>query len=131
MDREMIVPEGQSWAPEQFGMAPALRVGETVYLSGVVVIPADDSEAALEKGIENTFEMIGATLAAAGGGWDHAVDITSFHVGLQTQKAVFMRVKNRYVKGPHFPAWTAIDVSGLWEPNMVLEIKVAAHIPAA
>lgn len=41
-----------------------------------------------------------------------------------------MRVKDRYITGPHFPAWTAVGVTRLWPPEMVLEIKVTAVIPA-
>ncbi|MDZ4306465.1 hypothetical protein [Allopontixanthobacter sp.] len=52
----------------------------------------------------------------------------TFHPNLAGQLDEFVVVKNRYIKAP-FPAWTALGVSSLYEPNGLVEIKTVARAP--
>lgn len=126
MKPEMIVPEGQGWAPKHFHMAPAAKARGMIWLSGVVANAADESDGAAEKAMEEAFKTIGQTLAAAGSDWDHIVDITSYHTDLDGQMKTFMAVKDRYLPGPDYPAWTAISITALAIPTGIVEIKVTA-----
>ncbi|WP_251359174.1 Rid family hydrolase [Kangiella sp. TOML190] len=56
------------------------------------------------------------------------VDITSYHIDI-SQIGQVAKVKKRFIPQNH-PAWTAVGVSGLVRPEMLLEIKVVAVIGA-
>jgi enamine deaminase RidA (YjgF/YER057c/UK114 family) len=111
----------------QYGYADAVIAGDTVYLSGVIAAPRA-GEAGLEPAYERAFAQIAATLQRAGASWGDVVDMTTYHTDLAAQAEAISRVKNRYVKAP-FPAWTAITITGLFEPAGVTEIKVTARLP--
>jgi enamine deaminase RidA (YjgF/YER057c/UK114 family) len=110
----------------EWGYASAIRVGDTIYLSGVVA-GVRKGETDLTLGYERAFKEIGETLKSTGASWDDVIDITSFHTDLTTQMPAIIAVKNRYIKGP-FPAWTAIQVARLIPTNGITEIKIVAKV---
>ncbi|WP_417516120.1 Rid family hydrolase [Minwuia sp.] len=126
MPREMIVPEGQGWAPKHFRMAPALKANGVIWMSGVVANQTEQGQDAMEAAMVQAFETIGETLEASGSSWDHVVEFTSYHTDLDAQMETFMKVKDRFVTGPDYPAWTAISITGLAIPTGIVEIKVTA-----
>ena len=109
-----------------WGYASAIRVGDTIYLSGVVA-GVRQGETDLTLGYERAFKAIGETLKSAGASWDDVVDITTFHTDLTTQMPAIVAVKNRYIEAP-FPAWTAIQVARLIPTNGITEIKIVAKV---
>jgi len=118
-------PEGARFQAE-WGYASAIRVGDTIYLSGVVA-GVREGETDLTLGYERAFKRIGETLKSAGASWDDVIDITTFHTDLTTQMPAIVAVKNRYIKAP-FPAWTAIQVARLIPTNGITEIKIVAKV---
>jgi enamine deaminase RidA (YjgF/YER057c/UK114 family) len=110
----------------EWGYASAIRVGDTIYLSGVVA-GVRKGETDLTLGYDRAFKRIGETLKSAGASWDDVIDITTFHTDLTTQMPAIVTVKNRYIKAP-FPAWTAIQVARLIPTNGITEIKVVAKV---
>ena len=61
--KTIIVPAGQERNYDSWHFAPALRVGDTVVISG---LPAAKG-ASYEEKVRNMFERLKSTLAAAGG----------------------------------------------------------------
>ncbi len=118
-------PEGAKFQAE-WGYASAIRVGDTIYLSGVVA-GVHKGETDLTLGYDRAFKEIGETLKSAGASWDDVIDITTFHTDLTTQMPAIVAVKNRYIKAP-FPAWTAIQVARLIPTNGITEIKIVAKV---
>ena len=110
----------------EWGYASAIRVGDTIYVSGVVA-GVRKEETDLTLGYERGFKRIGETLKSAGATWDDVVDITTFHTDLTAQMPAIVAVKNRYIKAP-FPAWTAIQVARLIPTNGITEIKIVARV---
>jgi len=110
----------------EWGYASAIRVGDTIYVSGVVA-GVREGETDLTLGYERAFQRIGETLKSVGATWDDVVDITTFHTDLTTQMPAIVAVKNRYIRAP-FPAWTAIQVARLIPTNGITEIKVVAKL---
>ena len=49
--------------------------------------------------------------------------MTTYHVGMGDHIQDFVAVKSTYIREP-FPAWTAIGVSELAFPGMIIEIRV-------
>jgi enamine deaminase RidA (YjgF/YER057c/UK114 family) len=113
-------------AQAEWGYASAIRVGDTIYVSGVVA-GVRKGETDLTLGYARAFKEIGETLKSAGANWDDVVDITTFHTDLTTQMPAIVAVKNRYIKPP-FPAWTAIQVARLIPTNGITEIKIVAKV---
>jgi len=113
-------------AQAEWGYTSAIRVGDTIYLSGVVA-GVRKGETDLTLGYARAFERIGETLKSAGASWDDVIDITTFHTDLTTQMPAIVAVKNRYIKPP-FPAWTAIQVARLIPTNGITEIKIVARV---
>lgn len=109
----------------QYGYAEAVRAGDMIYLSGVVAGPVA-GEKGLVPAYERAFGHIDSILKRAGASWDDVVDMTTYHTDIDSQIADIATVKNRYVKAP-FPAWIAIQISRLFEPTAVTEIKVTAY----
>lgn len=112
---------------EDWGFAEAVVVGDTIYLSGIVVDkppPGADLAAAYER----TYRVIGTILARAGASWDDVVDISSFHTDVKAQIRPMVSVHKRFVKAP-YPAWTAIGGTQILGDG-ITEIKIVAKRPA-
>ena len=123
-----VVPDGYEAQYEEWGLAPAIRVGDTVYCSGQLGIGPDGvlPEDAAEQ-FAHAFEAVRAVLEAAGSGLSDIVEMTTFHVGLIAELETFTAVRDRYLTEP-WPAQTAIGVAELGLPGALLEIKATAVI---
>ncbi len=108
---------------QDWGFSDAIVTGDTIYLSGVVV-GVREGETDLRLCYTRAFERIGEILKNAGATWDDVVEITSFHSDLTTQMPAMVAVKKNYVKPP-YPAWTAIQVSGLIPTNGIASFDVS------
>ena len=129
LERRIVVPLGMERIFEDYGYAPALQVGRTLYCAGQVGRTADlqvieDPEAQFTACWQN----LAIVLAAAGCGFVDVVDLTTYHVDMQRHFDVFKRVKNRIFPRQTCP-WTAIGVHALSRPGLLLEIKCTALVP--
>ena len=126
-----IVPEGWEEVYNRFHYAPAVRAGDTLYLSGIVAtLEGDENEQNpedMEKAFDRTFVAIEKVLNEAGADWSHVVEVTTFHTELIHQIAPFTTSKDKFVKAP-YPAWTAIDVDRLYPERGLVEIKIIAYV---
>lgn len=125
---------------DEFHYAPARRVGDMVYLSGIVAGPVNDEAtdaAGFELQMRRAFKHLDMVLKAAGTSWDDVVSVNSFHVWESPdvkvtrfeQIEIINKVKADYVKGAQ-PAWTAVGTTGLVAPRGVVELQLVARVPA-
>ncbi len=124
--RGPIIPEGQEALYDRFHFAPAHRVGNTIYVSGVIGLGPRASvpdDAADE--FANAFAQLTATLEACGSGLGDIVEMTTFHVDMSVHLAAFVAAKDAAIAEP-YPAWTAIGCTELFVPGARAEIKVTA-----
>ncbi|MGO3126862.1 MAG: RidA family protein [Luteimonas sp.] len=122
----MIVPAGMEQVLEKVGYAPAVQVGNTVYVSGQI---GRDADMQLVEGREaqmvQAFENLKTVLAAAGATMDDIVDLTTWHTDLRDMP-LYMQVRDRYF-GDFRPTWTAIGAHMLCGiPGYIIEIKAVA-----
>jgi len=125
-DREIIIPEEMREIVSRAGYAPAVKVGDTVYVVGQVGRTKD-----LEV-IEDPMEQFRAmwdnlrvVLEAAQCTFDDIVEMTSYHVEMSKHMDVFRIAKNEvFPKGTY--AWTRIGVSELAHPGLLAEVKCIA-----
>lgn len=120
---EVLVPEDRK-AYEALGFAPAVRVGDMLYLSGVTGAPVarDADDEALTANFVSIFEQVKATLARAGATFDNVVLMRTYRLDYVKNFLLFKAVKDRYVKEP-FPAWVDIGINAL-PPGAMAELEV-------
>ena len=127
---EIIVPEEEKSSYENWGYAPAVKVGNTIYVSGVVSFLEGEGtyEERYARGFTSALNWIEKVLNEAGASLDDVVDISSFHTDLQRQLEIAVKVRMEAMAPPH-PAWTAVGTTALASPDGVTEIKVVAYVP--
>lgn len=137
---EVIIPtERHQKSYDEIKYAPARRVGDTLYVSGVIVGRAKDEGTdpeSFKKQVRRAFTALDNTLTASGASFDDVVMINSFHVWegpdqpapRREQLAMINEVKSEFIKGPN-PAWTAVGTTGLLAPGGIVEIQLIARIP--
>lgn len=135
----IIASPGQRRFYDEYGFAPARRVGDVLYVSGVVLFRAEgegNDAAALEAQTRRAFRLLERILTASGTSFNDVALINSFHVwespnftgDRAEQFAIIDRVKREFITGPH-PAWTAVGTSGLVAESGIAEIQLIAHVP--
>lgn len=128
-----IVPPGAERAYDKLHFAPAVRVGDTVHVSGVIGTGPDGAASAdPDAQFDQAFANLADTLAAFGATLADVAEMTSFHVGLQQHLRAFMKAKDRALPAhPPSPAWTAIGVVELAVPGALVEIRATVAAPGA
>ena len=124
------ISSGAPWE-ETVGYSRAVRVGDTVYVSGTVAIQDDGSVGPgdVYGQARRCLDIIGAALAQAGSGFGDVVRtriyVTNLHDWKEAARAhgeVFGEVK---------PATTLVEVAGLVDPEALVEIEAMAVIGSA
>ena len=130
---KMIVPDTLKERTEQMQVAPAVRAGDMVFLSGVIAAlqegeaPSDD---AYFRGADQAFEEIDMILREDGESMSDVVDMTEYHVGeFNAHLMPVMQAKAKWMPGPFFSCYTLIGISALFNPLGFVELKARAYIP--
>jgi enamine deaminase RidA (YjgF/YER057c/UK114 family) len=124
-EREAIIPAGMEAVYEKIRYAPAVKVGNTIYVSGQI---GRDMAMQLVEGHEaqmvQAFENLKSVLEAAGASLDDVVDLTTFHTDMR-DLPLFMQVRDRYLKTHRLPAWTAVGAHMLGgAAGYIVEIRL-------
>jgi reactive intermediate/imine deaminase len=124
--RQVIRPAGIAPTPAFF--APAVRVGNTVYVSGQL---ARDAAGAITGGMgvqtRKCLENIRTILHAAGARMEHIVKLTAFMTDMGRAPEAWA-VREEYFSA-HPPASTGVEVKALTRPEALIEIEAIAVIP--
>ncbi|ABO58759.1 RidA family protein [Burkholderia vietnamiensis] len=128
-NREAIIPAGMESVYDRIGYAPAIKVGDTVYVSGQI---GRDAAMQLVEGREaqivQAFENLKRVLEAGGATLADVVDLTTFHTDMR-DLPLFMQVRDRYFHAHPRPAWTAVGAHMLGgAPGYIVEIKAVAVV---
>ena len=127
--RRVVVPD--VWSPfyEATHVPAAVIAGDRLRVTGhtgeVYGVFPDSAVAQLRQ----TFRNIELTLAEAGASWADVVELTSYHVGLRQQGDAMLMVAGEFLEEP-YPAWTAVGVTELFEPEALVEVSCEAVLPA-
>jgi reactive intermediate/imine deaminase len=108
--------------------APA---GTIVYISGQVPLDAEGQlvgEGDFEAQTRQVFENLTRAIEAADASWSDVVKLDYFlrDVG---QIAAVRTVRDEYIETEHPPASTLVEVSGLFRPDVLVEIQAVAVKP--
>ena len=136
---EVVLPdEAAKKSHDEYRYAAARRVGDMVYLSGVIVHRRSgegNDVAAFKLQTRRALERLRRNLEAAGSDFQHVAMINSFHVwqgpnfnGTRDQQfAAFEEVIGEFMKAP-YPAWTAVGTTGLLGDGGIVEVQLIARV---
>ncbi len=136
---EVVLPdEGAKKSHDEYRFAAARRVGDMVYLSGVIVYRGageGNDVAAFKLQVRRALERLRRNLEAAGSDFQHVAMINSFHVwqgpnfdGTRDQQfGAFEEVIGEFMKAP-YPAWTAVGTTGLLGDGGIVEVQLIARV---
>ncbi|MFM0193070.1 RidA family protein [Paraburkholderia strydomiana] len=129
-ERKAVVPAGMEAVYERIRYAPAVKVGNTIYVSGQV---GRDEKMQLVGGREaqtvQAFENLKKVLEAAGASLSDVVDLTTFHTDMR-DLPLFLEIRDRYLTTHPMPAWTAVGAHMLGgTAGYIVEIKAVAVLP--
>jgi len=122
-----VIPAEMAAAQKNIPYSPGHRCGDLLFVSGQVGrdmvsgnIPADP-----EQQYAKAFENLALVLETSGATISDVVELVSYHVSFEDIGS-FIAVQKRYfATGPH-PAWTAVGVTRLMDPALLVEIKCTA-----
>lgn len=123
-----IIPKALQGSGAQLDVSPGIISGDHIFLTGMTgslpdgTMPDDPATQFLRA-----FSKIDAVLSEAGAGLASVVEMTSYHVGLHDHFEVFDTVRLDVLTQP-YPAWTAVEVSGLRRAGALVEIRAIARL---
>jgi reactive intermediate/imine deaminase len=130
MKRQLVNPPGTESLYENWQYSQAVRVGDTVWVSGQVGIDAAGKvPAGIDAQARLAFENLKRVLAAAGAALGDVVELTTFHRDMKEMQS-FAKVKSEYIPS-NYPAWTAIGTTELAMADLRVEMRAVAVIGSA
>ncbi|MDH1100427.1 RidA family protein [Pseudomonas mosselii] len=126
LKRQSINPPPTQTLYDQFHFSQATRVGDLIWVSGQVGIDSDMKPG--EDVVAQThlaFQSLAKVLHAAGASLADVVELTTFHTQLRADMPVFASIKDEYFPA-RYPSWTAVGVTELALPELVVEIRAVA-----
>jgi enamine deaminase RidA (YjgF/YER057c/UK114 family) len=125
MRKVIVAPEFPCY-PSDWHFSPAIEASGFVFFSGITGARPDQSVASdPPTQFRDVFRFVGMHLRAAGLGFEHIVDMTTYHVDLRKHLVDFMTIKDEFIHEP-YPTWTAVGVSELITPGALLEVRIIA-----
>ena len=125
MEKQLIIPEGTD--VDTMVIAPAVRVGDLLYLSGAAGYDAELGQLAgddIESQARQAMKNLGRVLAAAGSSWDKVVKLNCFLVRAKEDFAGWNTVfKETFPKNP--PARTTVGGDIAME-GALIEVELIA-----
>ncbi|MEE9248270.1 MAG: RidA family protein [Dehalococcoidia bacterium] len=108
----------------------AVRTGNTIHISGQVALDPDGNvvgKGDVETQAEYIWRNVEKVLEASGSGLEEIAKVFQFVVGTENF-AGMGAVRRRIFPQEPFPAFTSIIVSGLIDPDLLLEVDVIATV---
>lgn len=123
----LINPKGTEFIYDTLKFSQAVRVDNTVWVSGQVGM---DEKGAVGETIEDqarmAFQNLKSVLAESNASMDDIVELVTYHTNMKDMK-IFGKVKSEFIT-ENYPAWTAVGVTELVLPQLMLEIRAVAVV---
>ena len=121
----VLVKEKWHWGSEtkqseNAGYAQVVKVGTTIYISGVPTSELDPG------GVSRLYKTLGECLNTYGASFENVVKETLYTTDIEAMKTL-NEVRKEFYKGD-FPAATWVQVSRLYEPTGKLEVDLIAEL---
>ena len=129
MTRQLINPPGTEATYKSFQFSQAVRVGDTVWVSGQVGFGPDGIPSSMKDQAQLALESLKKVLEEAGATLGDVVQLTSYHTDMSEMRE-FAGVKSEFFP-QDYPAWTAVGVTALVLPDLRVEVQATARIGSA
>lgn len=128
-DQQVLInPPGTEAIYHSWQFSQAVRSGEHLWVSGQVGF--DGASNLIPKSVEEqsrlAFGNLKAVIEDAGGTMGDIVEIVTYHTDMRELDA-FTEVKAEFFQAD-YPAWTAVGVTALADPELKVEIRATAVI---
>ena len=126
MDKELVASPKVAGGGTMY--SPAVKVGNTLYISGQIAYDRNDQivgKGDMAAQTTQVFENMKALLEAAGMSFKDVVKITAYLTDLANRPA-FHKVRERYFTSKPLPASTLVLVKGLINPDLLVEVEAVA-----
>ena len=128
MKQQLSNPQRMAKLADRSHFSSAVRVGDTIWLSGTVGIGPDRKPVdGMTAQARIAFETLREALVAAGASLADVVELVTYHTNLQRDMAAFFAVKDEFFP-TKFPAWTAVGVTELTYAGLLIEIRAVAVV---
>ena len=128
MSLRAVYPAGLDATSVPLKLSPGIISHGHLFLTGLTGSGTDGSMPAdPETQFRAAFDKIAGLLAAAGTDFGAVVEMTTYHLDIARHFPAFETVHADYVREP-YPAWTAVEVSGLRREGALVEIRVIAQV---
>jgi enamine deaminase RidA (YjgF/YER057c/UK114 family) len=127
---EAVIPPSVAETAASYQYSPGVVVpaGDLLFVSGQIGRDATGRVIAdAEQQFVAAFENLQSILGQAGATMADVIDLTTFHTSM-ADLAVFAKVKARFLDTTPYPAWTAIGITELALPGVLVEIKATAKL---
>jgi enamine deaminase RidA (YjgF/YER057c/UK114 family) len=127
MKKTLINPPGTEVIYQSMQFSQAVRMDHTIWISGQVGM---DEKLQMAEGIEaqarQAFQNLQKVLEAAGADVEDVVELVTYHISM-SDMGKFAKVKSEFLK-KNYPAWTAVGVTELVIPGLLVEIRATAVV---
>ena len=131
MSHRLINPGSTKVLYDNYHFSQATRVGDMVWVSGQVGIDSDMRPAkGLAEQARLAFAGLKSVLEAAGASLGDVVELVTFHIDLRGGATEFGAVKDEFFPS-HYPSWSAVGVTELAMPELLVEIRAVAVVGSA
>jgi enamine deaminase RidA (YjgF/YER057c/UK114 family) len=129
--RTLVNPGSTKVLYDNYHFSQATRVGNMIWVSGQVGIDANMRPGkGLTEQARLAFGGLKTVLQAAGASLDDVVELMTFHLDLRGGAAEFAKVKDAFFPS-NYPSWTAVGVTQLAMPELLVEIRAVAAVNSA
>lgn len=124
MTRRLINPPGTEKTYQRWQYSQAVRVGDTIWVSGQVGMGKQGPADGIEAQTRIAMESLKRVLEEAGAILGDVVELVTYHTDM-SDIAGFSKVKAEFFPS-NYPAWTAVGVQALAVPGILLEVRATA-----
>lgn len=129
MRKRAIIPHETAAASRKLQLSPAMWSRGHLFLTGVTgSLPDGTMPEDPNTQFRSVFKKIRELLEEANTDTSAIVEMTSYHIDIETYFDRFADARAAYVRAP-YPAWTAIGVAALRRPGALVEVRVIAEAP--
>ncbi len=121
---------GMPWE-EEYGYAQAVKVGDTIYLSGQVSHDDDGNvlgEGDMEVQMRAAYANVGKVLAQYGATMENVVDEMLFVTDMDAAFGARVKMKEEVFAGSPVLASTIVQIERLAFPQLMIEIRCVAKV---
>jgi enamine deaminase RidA (YjgF/YER057c/UK114 family) len=132
MDVDFVKPK-DVWDSQPIGFSQAVRVrqpGAIVWVAGQGPHDLEGNRPPdFEGQARSAFRNLQTALTAAGATFDDVVKMNVFILDIHRHQDIFRKVRAEFINRDYPPASTMVEITGLAQKGMLVEVEVVAVIP--